>query len=236
MNKLIRSLLTFGATLAVGLSLQAQPAVKLLVVDMAKVLDNHYKTEEAQAKFNETAQKVQEQLNDYKKQIDAIGEQAKDLAEQSRNTVLTAEVRSKAEQDAQKKYQEYQQRQSEAQTYAGNNQRALQQRMKSYRDMIFEEISKTVRDLAKARGATFVIDKSGPTILGISSVVYSDPAYDITDEVLKEVNKDRPAPAAPAAAAAATAPAAATPAPAVAPVQFVVPNVTAKPEDSKKHN
>ncbi|MFI5335458.1 MAG: OmpH family outer membrane protein [Opitutales bacterium] len=228
MNKLIRSILTLAATLAAGLGLHAQPAMKLLVVDMAKILDNHYKTEEAQAKFNETAQKVQEQLNEYKKQIEGIGEQAKDLDEQSRNTVLTPENRAKAEQDKQKKIQEYQQRSAEAQNYAANNQRSLQQRMKNYRDLIFEEITKVVKDMAKARGATLVLDKSGLTLSGIPAVVYSDNAYDITDEVLKEVNKDRPAPAPAATTPPAATPAATTPAPA-APAQFTVPNVTKKP-------
>ena len=36
---------------------------------------------------------------------------------------------------------------------------------------------------------------------GIPSVLYSDPSYDMTEEVVKEVNKDRPA-AKPVAAAA----------------------------------
>jgi outer membrane protein len=228
MNKLIRPFLAVAA-LAAGVALQAEPAVKLLVVDMAKVLDNHYKTEEVTAKLNADAQKVQEQLNDYKKQIDDLGEQAKALIEQSKNTILTPENRGKAEQDAQKKIQEYQQRQAEAQNFSVNNQRSLQQRMKNYRDLIFEEITKTVKDMAKARGATLVLDKSGLTIIGIPAVVYADAGFDITDDVLKEVNKDRPAPAAaPAATTPAPAAAPAT-APGTAPAQFTVPNVTKKP-------
>ncbi len=69
-------------------------------------------------------------------------------------------------------------------------------------------------------GATLVVDKSGPTLFGIPTVIYADPAYDITDDVIKEVNKDRPAPAAPAAAAAAKP---------GDPVQFNVPVATPKP-------
>ena len=233
MNKPIRSLLSLVATLAAGLSLQAQPAVKLLVVDMNKVLENYYKSEDMSAKLNADAQKVQEQFNDYKKQIDAIGEEAKGLIEQSRNTILTPENRTKAEQDAQKKLQEYQQRQGEAQNYAATNQRNLQQRVKNFRDIVFEEITKVVKDIAKARGATLVLDKAGITASGIAGVVYADGAYDITDDVLKEVNKDRPAPAPAAAAPAATAPATATTPATKAPVQFNVPSVT-KPADAKK--
>ena len=44
--------------------------------------------------------------------------------------------------------------------------------------------------------------------LGISNVIYVDPGYDITEEVAKEINKDRPANAPTAPAATPSAPAA----------------------------
>jgi outer membrane protein len=73
--------------------------------------------------------------------------------------------------------------------------------------MMLEEIAKVATELAKKRGATLLLDKAGPTAIGISNVLYSDAAYDLTDEVAKEVNKDKPvgAPSAPAAPAAAPA-------------------------------
>jgi len=70
-----------------------------------------------------------------------------------------------------------------------------------------EEISKIAVDIAKKHGATILLDKSGPTLIGVSNVLYADAAYDITDEVAAEINKSRPA--TPAAAPAATPSAAA---------------------------
>ena len=71
--------------------------------------------------------------------------------------------------------------------------------------MLLEEISKTVADMAKKQGATLVLDKSGPTLFGIPAIIFADPAYDITADVITEVNKDRPpAPPAPATPAPAT--------------------------------
>ena len=46
------------------------------------------------------------------------------------------------------------------------------------------------------RGAAAVQPSAGPTAIGISNLIYADASYDITEEVLKEVNKDRPAGAA----------------------------------------
>jgi outer membrane protein len=230
MNKMIRTLLSLAAFGAGSTALLAQPAVKLVVVDMAKVYDSHYKTEEANAKFRDAEQKAQEQVEELNKQGQTLVDEYKELIEQSKNTVLTAEARSKAEADAQKKLEDIQHKQAEVQTFRTNTQRSLQQRIKTHRDILLEEITKVVNDMAKARGATLVLDKSGPTLFGIPSVLYADAGYDITDEVVKEVNKDRPPPAA-ATTPAVTAPkpaasAPATPAPATD--QFKVPNVTPK--------
>jgi len=76
-----------------------------------------------------------------------------------------------------------------------------------------------VKNVARAKGATIVLDKSISPLTGVASIIYNDDSYDITDEVLKEVNKDRPpAPPIPAPAPAAAAPAAGkTPAPAPSP-------------------
>ncbi len=229
MNKLIRTLVALAAFGAGATAVFAQTAVKLIVVDMAKVYDSHYKTEEANAKFRDAEQKAQEQVEELNKQGQTLVDEYKELIEQSKNTVLTAEARSKAEADGQKKLEDIQRKQAEVQNFRTNTQRSLQQRIKTHRDLLLEEISKVVVDLAKKKGATLVLDKSGPTLFGIPSVIYSDASYDITDEVVAEVNKDRPAPAAvpapPAAAGAQPADAAATP--------FTVPNV-AKPDATKK--
>jgi outer membrane protein len=95
---------------------------------------------------------------------------------------------------------------------------------------MLEKISKVVVTVAKRHDATLVIDKSGPTLLGVSPVVYFDSGYDITSEVVAEINKDRPANTPAASATPASAPAAA---PATAPStgsdmpKITVPGVTA---------
>lgn len=223
MNKMIRTLLALAA-LGAGSSLLAQPALKLVVVDMAKVYDSHFKTEEANAKFRDAEQKAQEQVEELNKQGQILVDEYKELIEQSKNTVLTAEARSKAEVDAQKKLEDIQRKQGDVQTFRNNTRASLQQRIKNHRDLLLEDITKVVNEIAKSKGATLVVDRSGPTLFGIPSVLYADPAYDITEEVVKETNKDRPA-ATPATATtpAVTAPA---PAPSTATPAFNVPGAT----------
>jgi len=230
MNKLIRTLIALAAFGAGTTALLAQPAVKLVVVDMAKTYDTYYKSEDGVAKLRNAELKAQEQVEEMKKQGQSLVDEYKELMEQSKNTVLTVEARSKAEQEAQKKGEEIQRKQNEIQTFVTETQRRLQTTMKNQRELFLEEISKVVVEIAKRKGATLVIDKSGPSVYQIPVVLYSDPAYDITDEVVLEVNKDRPAaPVTPAAAA----PAITDPSTPAAPAPFTVPNVGPKPEAKK---
>ena len=83
---------------------------------------------------------------------------------------------------------------------------------------MIEEITKVAVDIAKKKGATFLLDKSGPTLVGVSNILYFDPSLDITDEVMAEINKDRPAMT--------PAPAATSAAPAAAPASTDSPKIT----------
>lgn len=220
MHKSLRTLLALGGLLAGAVALQAQPALKVVVVDMAKVYDTHYKTEEANAKFNDAAQRAQEQFDQLQKQLQSAADEFKQLVEDSRSSIKSEQARAKAEADANAKRTEIERMQNEAQAFRVNTQRSLQQRAKNHRDLIMDEILKVVNDFARARGATLVLDKSGPSVFGVPVVLFSDAAYDITEDVVREVNKDRPAGSVQSPAAATT------PASAPNPAGFTVPNVT----------
>ncbi|SDS31205.1 OmpH family outer membrane protein [Opitutus sp. GAS368] len=232
MNKMmIRTFLLLAACATGTTALLAQPALKLVTVDMAKAYDTYYKSEDAMAKFNDARQKAQEQGEELRKQGQTMVEEYKELAEQAKSTLLNPEAKAKAEQARDKKMEDIQRKQGELQNFVQTTDRQLQQQMLTRREMLLDEISKVVTDLAKRKGATLVIDKSGPSAFRIPIVLYADAGYEITDDVVAELNKDRP-PAAPVAPAPAK-PAAATPAPASPAPGFTVPNVS-KPADPAK--
>ncbi len=208
MKKSIQSLVAVAAIALSALTTHAQTAPKILVVDLAKLFDTHWKTAEQQEKLKADETKAQDQLALITKDGNALVEQFKELDEQSKNPTATAEAKTKAQGEAQKKYEEIQQKRTEQNSFIQNTRNTLQQRFQTFKTLMIEEITKVAVDIAKKKGATFLIDKSGPTLVGVSNVLYSDPSLDITDEVMTEVNKDRPAVTATPAASAAAAPAA----------------------------
>ncbi len=223
MKKSIQSIVAVAAIALSALTANAQTAPKILVVDLAKLFDNHWKTQEQQAKLQADEAKAQDQLAQITKDGNALVEQFKELDEQSKNPTATAEVKAKAQGDAQKKYEEIQQKRGEQNSFIQNTRNTLQQRFQTFKTLMIEEITKVAVDIAKKKGATFLLDKSGPTLVGVSNILYFDPSLDITDEVMAEINKDRPA-MTPAPAATSAAPAAA-PASADSP-KITVPGIT----------
>jgi outer membrane protein len=193
MKKPIRTLCALFAFGAASIAVHAQPALKLLVVDMAKLYDTHYKTVEQNAKLQNDDKQANDEVTKMNTEGNALVEEYKALNEQANNPALTAEAKGKAQADAQKKLEAIQQKQREVQSFVQNTQRSLQNRLQQFRGMMLEEISKIAVDVAKRKGATLVLDKAGPTLIGVSSVIYFDTGYDITDEVAKEIAKDRPA-------------------------------------------
>ncbi len=183
---------------------QAQPAPKIFVVDMAKLYDAHYKTEEQNSKLKADQQKAEDELQKLNTEGNTLVKDFNELKEQVNNPALSADAKAKAQQDLEAKGQEIQRKQNEVNAFRANTQRSLQQRINNFKQFLLEEISKIAVDIAKKKGATLLIDKSGPTLIGLPSLLYFDPAYDITADVTKEIDKDRPAGSA--------APAAATPA------------------------
>lgn len=213
MNKFIASLCALVALVGLAASpVSAQPAPKIVVVDMAKLLDSHHKTEEQNTKLKGDEARANDELEKINKEGQVLVDQLKKMEEDSKNPALSTAAREQLQADMRVKIEEIQKKQNEVQSFRNNTQRSLQQRIQNFRKLMFEEISGTVTEVAKKKGATLVLDKSGPSLIGINPIVYADAAYDITEEVQKELNRGRPAGAAatpgaarPAAAAASDA-------------------------------
>ena len=223
MKKPIHTLLSLGAFGAAAVIAQAQPAPKIVVVDMAKIFNSHYESQAEQVKLDDATKKAQEQIDQMNKDGDALVAQYKDLDEQSKNPISTPDAKAKALADAQKKGQEIQTKLADRNKFVNDSRAVLQDRIQKFKSLMLEEISKVVVTVAKRHDATLVLDKSGPSLLGVPSVIYYDSSYEITDDVIAEINSTRPAgtPAATSSPAASTAPAAGVSVPAI-----TVPGVT----------
>ncbi|MBM3864985.1 MAG: OmpH family outer membrane protein, partial [Verrucomicrobia bacterium] len=181
MKQSLKSLTALAVLGLAALPASAQPAVKIAVVDMAKLYDTHYKTVEQNAKIQADDQKAQEEVERMNKEGNVLVEEYKNLSEQANSPALSPEAKSKAQNEAQKKLEQIQNKQREVQSFIQNTRNSLSQRLNTFRGLMLEEIAKVATELAKKRGANLLLDKAGPTAIGISNILYSDAAYDLTD-------------------------------------------------------
>jgi len=193
MTKPIRIFSFLAALLAVGTSLPAQSTLKVATVDLNRAYAEYWKTQEKMGKLIERGNDAQEQINDMQKRIEAIANEGKQLQQDAGNTALNAEARTRIEGDAQKKFQEFQEMQERLRQFADNMERSIQQERKVFTELMLDEIREKVLAIAKERGANFVVDISGRTSNGVSSILYSDPGFDVTEAVIKVLNDSKPA-------------------------------------------
>jgi outer membrane protein len=192
MKKSLISLFALAASMVLALTVRAQSEPKILVVDISKVFDNHYAKQTEEAKLRADAQKAEQDMQGLVKEGNDLVDQYKDLVDQSKNPALTPEARAKADDDSKKKMDEITNKQNELNSFKQTVQRQFQERVQTIHNGIVSSINIAATNVAKRHGATLLLDKSGISAFGESLLIYSDPAYDITDEVIKEVNKDRP--------------------------------------------
>ena len=207
MNKSIRFLIALAVAGIAASAAQAQSAQKIMVVDIAKVYESHYKTAEQNALLQADQKKASEELQRRAKEIDGVVAGLKDMEEQLQNPVTTDEAKKKIQEEGSKKLQDLQGKQREAQGMQANLQRLFQERIGQFRALLLDEISKVAADVAKKKGATFLVDKSGPSVIGVPVFLYTDVSVEITDAVIAETNASKPASSAAPAKAADGAPA-----------------------------
>ena len=181
------------ASLIAGPALRAQTAPKISIVDLSKLFENHWKTTQEQAKLSEDEAKAQKEIDRLGNEGKALVEELKELDDQTKSPTASNEAKARANEAAQKKYEEVQHKRAEQTEFVQNESRTLHQRMDNFKAIMFEEISKVAVEIAKKHGATILLDKSGPTMVGVSNVVYFDPSLDITEEVMAAINANRPA-------------------------------------------
>ena len=115
------------------------------------------------------------------------------VSQDAENPALTTDARTRITGDAQRKFKEFQDMQERLRQFAENMERSIQQDRKVFTELMIDEIKAKVLEIAKARGANFIVDVSGRTSNGVSSILFSDPGFDVTDQVITELNKSKPA-------------------------------------------
>lgn len=184
--------MALAAVLSVGMAASAQPALKLVTVDLIKAYEGYWKTQEKEVQFADTMKKAEEQIAQWRAEGKLIVDEARALQEKANNEMLTQEARDTAAAELQEKDAAVRAKQDQIQQFVTNTDRQMGQRQKLHQELMLDEIGEVVRTIGQARGATLILDTSGPTGVGISNILWADAGFDITVEVIAKLNESKP--------------------------------------------
>jgi Skp family chaperone for outer membrane proteins len=181
--------LAVAAALLFSLSipLHAQAPLKVAVVDLNAAFKDYAKTKEADERLKERMNSFKTErdkmMEDYRKAT----EQAQSLQKALQDSSLSADAKKEREEKFAEKVRELQSREREIKEYEKTSANILQEQSQRMRKTIVDEISDSVKQVAKGK-YNLVMDMSGLTLNGTSSVVYQEGLTDITAEVVKHLN------------------------------------------------
>jgi outer membrane protein len=173
---------------------------RIVCVDLDRIFNEYYKTPLATAKLKETAEGYTKELEDmlakFRKETEALNK----LREEQDKTEYTTEVREQKKKAVQDKLTEVSKLQRDIEDYKRSHQQELERQTQRMRQGIIKEITDVVSKEARDAGYLYVLDKSGRTLNGVPAVVYAQDSHDITEDILKVLNKNAPKLAEPAPA------------------------------------
>ena len=139
--------------------------LKIGYVNLVKVFDNYERTKAADAELEKQGKQkdteLQARLNELKKMregLELLNEQAREA-----------------------KTREIEQKTDDLQRFKTNTLREIGRERQKLADTIFVDIQRVIDDYAKANGFSLILQKE-------KAVLYGEPAYDVTDEIMKLLN------------------------------------------------
>jgi Skp family chaperone for outer membrane proteins len=162
---------------------------KIAIVNMEYIFKNFYKTKINSAKFNKQAAVFKEYADQLAASQLKLEEEFRAYRDASQNIALSETERESKRLAARDKYRQLQAKQNELETYNQEKSAQLKEQYEKMRRDLLLEIRKCVAKYANDNHFEIVIDASGNTTNDIPLVLYYKPEMNISDDILKILNK-----------------------------------------------
>lgn len=191
----MKKLLTITSVCILALVASAFPAhaqLKVATVDMNKIFSSYYKTKDAENRINEARNTAKKEFDDrmdtYKKNLDAINK----LNEDMNKPELSKEAKDEKAKARDEKIAETKNLEREITEFKTTREKQLQEQAVRMRNGIVDEITKLVQDKVKSESYDLVLDKSGSSLNGVPILLFARDSMDFSDEIIKQLNANKP--------------------------------------------
>jgi len=187
MKKLLSLALT--SMLALPLAAFGQGTVKIGTINMDRAFKEYSKTKEAEKKVNDAKDAAKKEFDDrtdsYKKALEEVN----NLNKQLESTALSADKKTQLAKDRDDKINNIKNMEREINEFRVTRENQLREQALRMRDGIVKEIMDVVNDRVKTMNMDLVFDKSGLSVNGVPSLLFSRDSYDFTNDVVAALNK-----------------------------------------------
>lgn len=164
-------------------------ADRIATVDMEKIFRGYYKSRIAEDAIKQQAESYRSYLLKLNEELNALRRKAGDASANALNIALSAQEQQKAKDEAAEIKRKFNEKEAEIKLYIQNRTADMRDLESRKRKEILDDIRREINRRAAAEGYDFVLDVSGRTTNEFSAVIVSPAARDISDAVIKELNR-----------------------------------------------
>lgn len=160
--------------LALAADTQAQAAPRFAYIDSEAILQQAPGAQEAQQAF-------EQEMTGYREEVQGLAEELQGLMTrfEQRQATMTADARSRQEQEIVQRQEQYQQRIQELENQAAARQAELV-------EPIMDRITQVIETIRAEGNYSMIFDAAS------RSFIAADPELDLTDEVIRRLQSDAP--------------------------------------------
>ena len=179
----------------VALSLMGSPAaraqeLKVGIVDMNRVFAEYYKTKDAEKRVNDDKSTAKKELDERAARYRDLMQKWNDKQKMITDKLLNEELRGQSQKEAATIGSEIKSLERDMDEFKRRRESQLQDQVQRMRKGLLEDIRSRVEEKAKRDNFDIIFDKSGKSPIGVNFLLFSKDGVDMTDDVLKELNKN----------------------------------------------
>ena len=175
-----------------GTAAAQEGKLKIATVDMQQLFKKYYQTNEAQKEINVERARITKENNDRTARIRELDTELQGMRKQLEDPAISESKKQSVFSEWNVKQQEGIALDRERREYLQRRNTSLNEKMVARMKGILDEIRKLVEEKAKTEDYDYVFDKSGLSTSQVPFFLYTKDATDITEVLLKELNKDAP--------------------------------------------
>jgi len=165
---------------------------RVATVDMRKLFEKYWKTEQAQKALKDRGNDLARESSTLREGYKKDSEEYKKLLAAANDMAVSPEEREKRKQAAEVKLKELKQTEETIGQFERQARTQLEEQNKRMRDNIITEIRTVVSARGKSAGYTMVLDTAADSANGTAVVLYDNGDNDLTDAVLTQLNAGAP--------------------------------------------